>query len=58
MKSVKLEGTSLSFSYDSNAGGGTVKVDVKIDGDSFDGKVSGGRDGNYSIKGTRDPKSN
>jgi hypothetical protein len=58
LKSVTVDGASLSFSYDSNSGGGTVKVDVKIDGDSFDGKASGGQEGNYSIKATRDPKFN
>lgn len=60
LKSVVVDGTSLSFSYDANAGSSTVKIDVtvKIDGDSFDGKVSAGQEGNYSIKATRDPKSN
>lgn len=57
LKSVVVDGTSLSFSYDSNSGG-KVEVSVKIEGDSFDGKVSAGPDGNYSIKATRDPKSN
>ncbi|HTH56473.1 MAG TPA: amidohydrolase family protein [Cyclobacteriaceae bacterium] len=57
LKSVIVDGASLSFSYDSNSGG-KVDVSVKIEGDSFDGKVSAGQDGNYSIKATRDPKSN
>ncbi len=59
LKSVSLDGSSLSFSYDYNAGGNAIKIDVtvKIDGDSFEGTMTAGQYGSFPIKATRDPKS-
>lgn len=59
LRSVALDGSSLSFSYDYSVGSNSIKIDVtvKIDGDSFDGTMTAGQFGNFPIKATRDPKS-
>jgi len=59
LRNVTVDGNTLSFSYDYSMGGSTLKIDVtvKIDGDSFDGTLTAGSHGSFSIKATRDPKS-
>ncbi len=58
LKNISLDGSSLSFSYETNVGGNSIKVDVtvKIDGDSFEGNATAGKFGSYPIKASRDPK--
>ncbi len=59
LRNISVDGNTLSFSYDYSMGGSTLKIDVtvKIDGDSFDGTLTAGQHGSFSIKATREPKS-
>jgi hypothetical protein len=59
LRNISVDGNTLSFSYDYSMGGNTLKIEVsvKIDGDSFDGTLTAGTYGSFSIKATRDPKS-
>jgi imidazolonepropionase-like amidohydrolase len=58
LKNVALDGSSLTFSFTTDAGGGPLNIDVtaKVDGDSFDGTMAVGTFGSFPIKGTKDPK--
>lgn len=57
LKSISLEGNTLSFSYGFNAGGSEIPVEVSliIDGDEFEGTLSVEQYGTFPVKGTRDP---
>jgi imidazolonepropionase-like amidohydrolase len=58
IKSVSLDGSSLTFSFTIDMGGNpmNISVNVSIDGDSFDGTMTVGTYGSFPIKGTKDPK--
>jgi hypothetical protein len=58
LKNISLDGNTLTFAFDFDAGGNqmTIEVSVAIDGDSFEGTMSVASFGSFPIKGTRDPK--
>ncbi|HEY5824942.1 MAG TPA: amidohydrolase family protein, partial [Cyclobacteriaceae bacterium] len=58
IKNPSLDGSTLTFAFDFNAGGNTmtIEVSVAIDGDTFEGTMNVGSFGSFPIKGTKDPK--
>ncbi len=58
IKNASLDGSTLTFAFDFDAGGQmmTIEVSVAIDGDSFEGTMSVASFGSFPIKGTKDPK--
>jgi imidazolonepropionase-like amidohydrolase len=57
IRSVSLDGSTLSFTFGYNAGGSelSIEVSVKVDGNEFDGNMSVGQFGSFPMKGTKDP---
>lgn len=55
---VVLEGKSLSFSFDFDAGGQkfTITVAVTLDGETFEGTLTAGSFGSFPMKGTKQPE--
>lgn len=58
IKNASLEGSTLTFSFEFDAGGQMMTIDVSlaIEGDSFEGTMTVGSYGSFPIKGTKDPK--
>jgi len=57
LKDIVLEGNSLSFYYEVEFQGETLKVEVavKLDGKTFEGTMIAGKYGSFPIKGTKQP---
>lgn len=57
LNSIVVEGTSLTFTFGFNAGGGTMTIEVSltIDGNDFEGTMSVGNFGSFPMKGSKDP---
>lgn len=58
IKNASLDGNTLTFSFDFDAGGNTMAIDVSvgIEGDTFEGTMTVPSFGSFPIKGTKDPK--
>ena len=58
IKNASLDGSTLTFAFDFDAGGNTMTIDVSvgIDGDTFEGTMNVASFGSFPIKGTKDPK--
>ena len=58
IKNASLDGSTLTFAFDFDAGGNamTIDVSVAIDGDTFEGTMNVASFGSFPIKGTKDPK--
>jgi imidazolonepropionase-like amidohydrolase len=57
LKSVTLDGNTLTFSFGFNAGGSELPIDVsvKLDGNEFEGTMTAGQYGSFPMKGTKEP---
>lgn len=58
LKSVTLEGNSLTYTYTLNFGGRSVDIEVSatVEGDTFKGNSNVGQFGSFKIEGAKDPK--
>lgn len=58
LKSVTLEGNSLTYTYTLNFGGRSVDVEVSatVEGDAFKGNANVGQFGSFTIEGKKEPK--
>jgi len=57
LNNIELDGNQLTFSFDVNAGGDNITVDVsaEIEGESLEGSMNIGEFGSFPIKGTYTP---
>lgn len=57
LESVELNGNKLRYSFTTQEGEQSVKMDVEvtIEGDSFKGSATGGRFGTFPVDGRKDP---
>lgn len=58
LENIKLDGTTLTFSFSFDAGGTPVQVEVAVtvDGDTFKGTASVAEYGSFPTEGKRNPK--
>jgi hypothetical protein len=57
LENISVSGNKLKFSYTTQAGQQSIKVDVEgtIEGDSFKGSAAAGSAGSYVVTGKKDP---
>jgi imidazolonepropionase-like amidohydrolase len=57
MKDISVSGTSLTFYYNADFGGNSLKVEfsLTIDGNSFEGTMTAGNFGSFPVQGTKEP---
>jgi hypothetical protein len=57
MKDIAVSGNSLTFYYNADFGGNSLKVEfsLTIDGNSFEGTMTAGNFGSFPVQGTKEP---
>lgn len=57
MKDVAVSGSSLTFYYNADFGGNSLKVEfsLTVDGNSFEGTMTAGNFGSFPVQGTKEP---